>query len=362
MNAVVPVSHSAPADLSDWYGSMMGRTGDWYGSMMGGLKDSITNLVASDELDQLARSISKLQDALVASYDQLTALKKEEAKADALAPVGPPTPGDELYVQGLSAQKSVSDGYRALTGFDYMTQVIANVFTPSAAKLESVYGGITGLLGSIRNWNSTWQNQIGASHPDMVALWDKIQNEHNRLWAQAKKGPFSYDDPAYLTTAQQAVQSIAGIDTGAAAQFGMGDFGITALIGVIVVAVAAVAIAIALVKLAGQFNAVANNIAANRKDYEATMAKRHDQYVQQRLAEGADVQTAETEWAAIKKQADAEQAKQEDELAKKAPGLDLTKILTYGGVIAGGAVLLPHILKAVGVGDIFGIGEFLGIV
>lgn len=362
MNSVMPVEHQSASDLGDWYGSMMNSAGDWYGSMMGGLKDSITNVVAGGELDQLARSISKLQDALVASYDQLSALKKEEARADALAPVGPPAPGDDLYVQALSAQKSVTDGYKALTGFDYMTQVIANVFAPSAPKLETVYSGISGLLTSIRNWNDTWQRQIGASRPDMVTLWDQIQNRHNLLYSTATGGKtLNFDDPQYLATAQQAVQELTGVQASAAAEFGMGDFGITALIGVIVIAVAAVAISIALVKLAKEFNAVANNIAAQRTEYEKMMAKRHDEYVASRIAQGATTQQAETEWLSIKQQADAQQAAMEKKLADAAPGIDLTKILTYGGIAAGAAIALPHILKAVGVGDVLGIGEFLGV-
>jgi len=363
MNSVVPVEHQS-SDLSDWYGSMMNMNsaGDWYGSMMGGLKESIANAVAGDELDKLARGISKLNDALISAYDQLTELKRQDAAADALGvQYGPPAPGDELYVQYLSAKKSVSEGYKALTGFDYLTQVISNVFAPNADKLDAVYSGISGILGQIRNWNDTWQRQIGATNPEMVQLWDAIQNEHNRLWAQVKKGPFSYDDPTYLSTGQEAVQKLTGIDPGAAAQLGMGDFGITALIGVIVVTIAAVAIAIAVVKLAKEFNAVANNIAAQRTQYETTMAKRHDEYVARRTAEGASAQQAEQEWLAIKAQADKQQSSQEDELAKKAPGFDLSKILTYGGIVAGGAIVLPHILKAVGIGDVFGIGELLGV-
>jgi len=364
MNSVVPVSHQS-SDLSDWYGSMMdmNSAGDWYGSMMGGLKESISNAVAGDELDKLARSISKLQDALVAAYDQVTALKKQEAAAEANAPqVGPPAPGDDLYVNYLSAIKSVNEGYKALTGFDYMTQVISNVFTPNAAKLADVYGGLSGLLGSIRNWNDTWTRQIGASHPEMVTLWDQIQNRHNVLYSQATGGKaLNYDDPQYLATAQQAVQEIVGLTSDAAVSAGMADFGISALIAVIIITIGAVAIAIAVVKLAGQFNAVANNIAAQRTQYETTMAKRHDEYVSRRIAEGASAQQAEQEWAAIKAQADAQQTAQERELAKTAPGFDLSKILTYGGIVAGGAIVLPHILKAVGIGDVFGIGELLGV-
>lgn len=381
MNSVYPVSHAAPADLSavmpvdhqssanldDWYGSMMnGRgTGDWYGSMMGmgGLTASIASLTSGEELDKLARAVSKLHDALTASYDQVNALKKQEALAEKNAPqYGPPAPGDDLYVNYLSAMNSITEGYKALTGFDYMTTVISNVFTPNAAKLSEVYGGLSGLLGSIRNWNDTWQRQIGASHPEMVTLWDHIQNRHMALYAAATGKPVDYDDPKYLATAQQAVQELTGVTPEAAGSFGMGDFGISALIAVIVITVGAVAIAIALVKLAGQFNAVANNIAGLRKDYEATMAKRHDDYVKARIAAGASVQQAEQEWLAIKQQADAQQAAKEDELAKKAPGIDLTKILTYGGIVVGGAIALPHLLKAVGVGDVFGIGELLGLV
>lgn len=363
MNSVVPVSHQS-SDLSDWYGSMMNMNsaGDWYGSMMGGISESITNAVAGGELDKLARAVSKLQDALIAAYNQLSELKKQEAAADALGvQYGPPAPGDDLYVQYLSAQKAVMEGYKALTGFDYLTQVLANVFAPNAEKLKSVYSGVSELLGSIRNWNDTWQRQIGAVYPEMVQLWDAIQNEQNRLWAQVKKGPFSFDDPAYLSSAQEAVQKLTGIDPGAAAEFGMGDFGITALIGVIIVSIAAVAIAIAVVKLAKEFNAVANNIAAQRTQYEQTMAKRHDEYVNRRTAEGASVQQAEQEWLAIKAQADSQQTAQERELAKTAPGFDFSKILTYGGVAAGAAIVLPHLLKAVGLGDIFGIGELLGV-
>jgi hypothetical protein len=331
MNAVVPVSHSAPADLSDWYGSMMGRTGDWYGSMMGGLKESIANVVAGDDLDQLARSISKFQDALVSSYDQVTALREQEAQVQALAPqvVGPPVPGDTVYEQFLSAQKAVQQGYQALTGFDYMTQVIANVFTPNAAKLESVYSGLTGLIGSIRNWNDTWQSQIGSQHPDMVQLWNSIQNLHNRLYASASGGKaLNFDDPQYLATAQQAVQQLTGISPAGAAEFGMGDFGITALIATIVIAVAAVGIAIAVVALAKQFNVAANNAFQLRQDYEKRMDTQRTDYINKRVAEGASVAVAQSEWESIKAREDQAEKAKEADVAARGPGADITKILT----------------------------------
>lgn len=325
--------------------------GDWPGSMfgMGGLSASIANLAAGGELDQLARSISKLADALVAAYNQVTSLKQQEAAAQAAAPSGPPAPGDNLYTQYLSAMKSVDQGYRALTGFDYMTQVIANVFTPNAAKLDSVYSGITGILGQIRNWNSTWQSQIGNSHPEMVGVWDQIQNEHNRLWAQQKKGPFSFDDPAYLTTASQAVQNVTGVKA-ADADAGLGDFGITALIGVIVIAIAAVAVSIAAYKIAQSFNTVANNIADQRRQYESQMAKQHDDFIAQAVSEGKDVQTAEQEWLVLKAQYDAQEAQKEHDYSKDAPSAaGVGKYVAYAAGAIGVAVALPHILKLFGI-------------
>jgi hypothetical protein len=327
-----------------------GPMGDWPGSMFGmeGIAASIANVAASGELDELARNIRRLADALIAAYNQVTALQQQEAAAQALAPVGPPAPDDQLYGQYLSAMKAVSEGYKALTGFDYMTQVIANVFAPNAPRLESVYSGITGILGQIRNWNDTWQRQIGNSHPEMVQLWDAIQNQHNRLWAQEKQGPFNMDDPAYLTTASKAVQDLTGVKASDAS--GMGDFGITALVGVIVVAVAAVAVAIAVYAIAKQFNVVANNIAEQRKQYEATMSRRHDEFVAQRVSEGVDVQTAEQEWLLLKAQTDAQQTEQEKQYGKNAPGAgDIGKYVAYAAGAVGVVVALPHLLKLFGI-------------
>jgi hypothetical protein len=335
-----PPRIGGPRPMDDWPGSMFG---------MNGIGASIANLAAGSELDDLARNIRKLVDAIVVAYNQVTALQQQEAAAQAFAPAGAPAPGDELYTQYLSAMKSVNEGYKALTGFDYMTQVIANVFTPNAPKLESVYSGLTGILGQIRNWNSTWQSQIGNSHPEMVQLWDAIQNEHNRLWSQAKTGPFSYDDPAYLTTASQAVQNVTGVKP-ADADSGLSDFGITALIGVIVVAIAAVAVAVAVYKIAQSFNTVANNIADQRKQYETQMAKQHDDYIAQAVSEGKDVQTAEQEWLQLKAQYDAQEAQKEHDYSKDAPSsTNIGKYIAYAAGAVGVAVALPHVLKLVGI-------------
>lgn len=342
------------------------KLGDWPGSMFGmdGISESISNAVAGSELNELARNISKLADALIAAYNQVTSLQQQENAATAAMAAaaasnaasgvatlfgGAKTSADDsLTVNALSALKSVNEGYKALTGFDYMTQVIANVFTPNAAKLEPVYSGISGILGQIRNWNDTWQRQIGNSHPEMVQLWDAIQNEHNKLWAQSKQGPFSYDDPAYLVTASQAVQNLTGVKPSDAE--GMSDFGITALIGVIVVAIAAVAVAIAIVKIANSFNTVANNIADQRKQYETQMAKQHDDFIAQRVSEGADVQTAESEWLDLKAKYDAAQAEKEKSLAANSPKSgDIAKYLAYGAGAIGVAVALPHVLKLFGI-------------
>jgi hypothetical protein len=327
-----------------------GGVGDWPGSMMGGVADSIANISAGSSLDELARNISRLADALVAAYDQVTLLKQQEAAAQAAAPAGPPSADDPQYVQYLSALKAVNQGYASLTGFDYMTQVLANVFAPNAAKLDSVYSGITAILGQIKNWNSTWQSQIGDSHPEMVALWDRIQGTHNSLYAAATGGKaLNFDDPAYLDTAQQAVAQVTGVDPSSASG-GLSDFGITALIACIVLAVAAVAIAVAVVKVAGQFNTVANNIAAQRQQYEAQMAKQHDDYVAKRVAEGADVQTAEQEWLALRQQYDAQEAKKEADYGKNAPGFaDLGKYAAYAAAAVGGIIVLPHLLKMFGI-------------
>ena len=335
--------HVARTGVGDWPGSMMG---------MGGVADSIANLSAGSSLDELARNISRLVDALVAAYDQVTQLKAQEAAAQANAPAGdgPPSPDDTQYVNYLSAMKAVNQGYQSLTGFDYMTQVLSNVFTPSAAKLNSVYSGITGILGQIANWNATWQSQIGASHPDMVALWDAIQNEHNRLYAAATGGKaLNFDDPAYLDTASQAVQNLTGVDASAASG-GLSDFGITALIACIVIAVAAVAIAVAIVKVAGSFNTVANNIATQRQQYEAQMRSQHDDYIAKRVAEGSDVQTAEQEWLQLKQTYDQQEAQKEADYGKNAPTMtDFTKYAAYAAAAVGGIVILPHILKWFGI-------------
>lgn len=330
-----PKAQRQPA-LEDWPGSMMG---------VGGISESITNAVAGGELDQLARSISKLADALISAYDQVSSLREQESLAQDR--IGASDGRGEMYVQALSAKKSVLEGYRSLTGFDYMTQVLANVFSPNAQRLDRVYSGVTGILGQIRNWNDTWQRQIGDTHPEMVQLWDAIQNEHNRLWAAMKKGPFSFDDPAYLTTASQAVQNVTGVRPEAAD--GLGDFGITALIGVIVVSLAAVAVAIAVVKLAKEFNVVANNIAKQRSEYEASKEREREQYIAARTAEGATYQQATEEWLKLKADYDRQQAQKEAEYAKNAPQAgDLGKYIGYGVAAVGVAVALPHILKIFG--------------
>jgi hypothetical protein len=331
-----------PSKLADWPGSMMG---------MGGLQASIANLTAGGDLDQLARSISKLNDALVGAYGQVTDLKAQEAAAAVNAPKqdGPPLATDEQYVQYLSAMKSVTQGYKALTGFDYMTQVISNAMTPSAAKLEDVYSGITGILGQMKNWNDTWQNQIGNAHPEMVQFWDQIQQEHNRLWAQAKRGAFDFDDPTYLQTAQQAVENLAGISPDAAGMSGMGDFGVTALIGVIIVAVAAVAITIAVVKLAGQFNAVANNIAKQRSEYEAQKDQERQDYIAKRTGEGVSIDVATQEWQVLKAGYDKAEAEKEKTYAKDTPSAgDLGKYIGYGAAAVGVVIALPHLMKLLG--------------
>jgi KaiC/GvpD/RAD55 family RecA-like ATPase len=334
--------HAAPG-VSDWPGSMMGG--------MGGVADSIANLAAGSDLDEMARNISRLVDALVAAYNQVTLLKQQEAAAQANAPAGdgPPSPDDNQFVQYLSAMKAVNQGYQSLTGFDYMTQVLANVFAPNAAKLDSVYSGITAILGQIANWNATWQSQIGDSHPDMVQLWDSIQNEHNRLYAAATGGkPLNFDDPAYLDTASQAVQNMTGIDPSQASS-GLSDFGISALIACIVIAIAAVAIAVAVVKVAGSFNTVANNIATQRQQYEKQMASQHDDYIAKRVSEGSDVQTAEQEWLQLKQQYDQQEAQKEADYGKNAPTMtDFTKYAAYAAAAVGGIVILPHLLKLFG--------------
>ncbi len=340
-------------------------TADWPGSMMGvgGLKESIANAAAGGSLDELARSISRLLDSITDAYNQVTLLKEQEAKAMALSASGVASAvgslfggsksgpsSDELNVQYLSAMKAVKEGYKALTGFDYLTQVLANVFAPNAAALAPVYSGIAGLLGQIRNWNDTWQRQIGDANPDMVSLWDAIQNRHNALYAQATGGAkLDFDNPAYVSTAGDAVKELTGVDPAQAGVSGMGDFGITACVATIAICIAAVVVAVAIVKLAGQFNVVANNIAEQRKQYEAQMASRHDEYVARRQAEGVDAQTAEQEWLQLKQQYDAQEAQKEADYGKNAPSaLDMGKVLTYGGLAVGAAIAIPHIMKAVG--------------
>lgn len=328
-----------------------GAVSDWPGSMMAGVTESIINLSAGSELDQLASSISKLLDATTTAFNTLGDLKAQEAAAQAIAPeVGPPAPDDQLYVQYAQAMAAVKQGYTNLTGFDYLSTVLLRVFTPNADKLRSVYSGLDGLIQQLQNWDATWQNQIGNQNPDQVAIWDQIQNAHNQLYGATTGGKAqNIDDPAYLQTASQAVQQVTGVSQDQAGMSGMGDFGISAIIIAISICIAVVAVSIAVVKLAGQFNAVANNIAGQRKQYETTMAKRHDDYIAQRVSEGTPIQDAETEWLDIKAKSDVQQTQQEKNVSDASPKLgDITKYLGYAAAAVGAVIALPHILKLVG--------------
>ena len=93
---------------------------------LGGIKDSILQLLAGKEMDQLASAMGKLQSGLSDAYGRLEALRKEEAEVNAriagkpmwiYGPFGAllPTP---LAISNMRALKSVDEGYRSLTGCD----------------------------------------------------------------------------------------------------------------------------------------------------------------------------------------------------------------------------------------------------
>jgi hypothetical protein len=395
MNSVFQVRHAAPADLSavmpvdyqsgtnldDWYGSMMnmGRTGDWYGSMMGmgGLKEAIASMFAGQELDDLRSGLSKIQDRMIDAYNALPELEKAAAEnADLLKRpdlylqvpfVGSvPTPA---AIEALKAKQSVDQGYRSITGLDYMVNLMTTIFTANLDKMRDAFSAIDSVLVVFNNFDKTWQERVGTI-PGMNNLWDQIQNRHNALYASAGGKAVAsarYDDPLYLQSARQAVEEVTGVQIpDSAGMSGLGQvettLAIIALIKVLLFVIAIIAVVASLVMLAKQFNVGANNAYQMRVDYEKRMADQRTDYINRRTAEGASVADAQKEWEAIKARGDEAEKKKEDDVAARGPGSELTKILTYGGIVVGGAIALPHILKAVGLGDILGIGEFLGVV
>jgi len=318
--------------IDDWYGSMMG---------VGGLTESLVNVASGQELDDLNRAVSKLHDALIASYGKLDELEKQRAAATGLrASVGGGPASEEVF----KAERAVKEGYNALTGFDYMTQVLAQVFTPAAAQFRKVYSGIDGFLTAVKNWNDTWTRRVQPVN-GQLALWDSIQDRHRALYAEAKGGTMDPNDPVFVTTAQKAVEDVLGYQAQQLAEAGMSDFGLTALIGTIVVTVGLIALSMAAVKLAREFNVVANNMHQQRVTYEAQSAKEREQYIAQRAREGVSVAQAAEEWVGVKAKADAAQATKEATYAKTAPSaLDLGKYLAPAAGVAAAILILPKIL------------------
>lgn len=368
MNSVVPVEHPS-ADLGDWYGSMMGRTGDWTGSMMGmgGLKEALASMFAGEELDQLRSGLSKIQDRMIDAYNALPELDKayrenaEFLKRPGIYITVPfmgtiPTPA---AVEGLKAKKSIDDGYKSITGLDYMVNLMSTIFTANREKMKDAFPAIDSVLAVFKNFDKTWQERVGTV-PGMIGLWDSIQNKHNALYAAAggrASANLKYDDPLYLQSARQAVEQMTGLQVpDSAGMSGLGQvettLAIIALVKVILFVVAIIAVVVALVKLAREFNVGANNAFQMRQDYEKRMDAQRTDYINKRVSEGATVAEAQKEWEAIKARQDAEQKALEEAAAARGPGSELTKILTYGGIVVGGAVALPHILKAIGLGEL----------
>jgi hypothetical protein len=352
------------AGFSNWRGSGFagqGAQGDWYASMMGmhGIKESVLNLVAGKEMDQLARAMGKLQDGVIDAYNRLDALRKEEAEANAriagkplwvYGPFGVPLP-TPVAVANLKVLASIDESYKSLTGFDYMADTLINVFTATRARLVSVYPATDSLIAILRRWTETWGRQI-TGKTKYLQLWDRIQNEHNRLFAAAAPGTLSgsWEHPQYIVTAQQAVENVLGIRSQAPAELGMGDFGITALIGLIAICVTVLALAVAAVALAKQFNAVANNVHAQRLAFEERMETQRKEFMDKCAAEGKGVEECTATWTASRKEQDAEQQKKESTYVQETPSaLDIGKYIPWAAGVFAAVTILP---KVVGLGDI----------
>ena len=130
----------------------------------------------------------------------------------------------------------------------------------------------------------------------------------------------------------------------------MGDFGITALVGLIAICVTLLAIAIAAVALAKQFNAVANNVHAQRTAYEERMEAQRKEFMATAQAEGKSAGEATAAWAAARKEQDAAQQKKESQYAAETPSaLDIGKYIPWAAGIFAAVTILPRV---VGLGDI----------
>lgn len=378
MSQVVNVPHPSGTTLDDWYGSMMNGqgAGDWYGSMMGmgGLKEAIINLFAGKELDQLRSGLSKIQDRMIDATNALPELEKASAENAAflqqpslymtLPFVGQvPTPA---LVEGLKSKKSIEQSYRTITGLDYMVNLMTVIFNANLDKMKDAFSAIDAVLVVFTNFDTTWKERVGPV-PGMNALWDQIQNRHNALYLSSggkARGDARYDDPLYLQTARQAVEEVTGVQIpDSAGMSGLGQvettLAIIALIKVVLFVIAAIAVVVGLVMLAKQFNVGANNAYAAHVDYEKRMADQRTDYLNRRTAEGASTAEAQGEWEAVKTKADAEQKKKEDDIANRGGAVDFGKYLMWGGIVIGGAIALPSLLKVVGLGDV---AELFGLV
>ncbi len=342
MGQVTPVEHTM---VGDWRGTSF--------SGMGSLTESIASLLKGKDLDEFNRAMFKLMDSIVTAHGRLDDLEEQEREIRERTksfptfipvPMGPLVP-TQVGLANMHAMGAVKEGYKALTGFTYMIHVFNNAFGAAAPALRRVYSPIDGNLRAFDLWIDTWMRRVEPKK-GMGPLFDKIQREHNRLYAQAAPGQaVDFNNENYIGTAKAAVEAVVGIKP-EAGESGMGVIiSISMLVLTIGLAVAIVAALQTVLAIVKQYNVKAIAIHAQRTSYEKRMEEERKEYFKRRMEDGADIRTIQKEWDARKAAMDKAQDKKEQKIADLPgpPGISLSTFALPAALV-GGTILLSQVL------------------
>lgn len=344
MGAVTPVDHTM---VGDWRGTSFSGMGSPLN-----LTESIASLLSGKDLDEFNRAMSRLMDSIVKAHGQLENLEEQESEIRGRmksfptlipVPMGPPVP-TKVGLANMHSMAAVREGYKALTGFTYMIHVFKNSFGAAAPAIRKVYSPIDGNLRQFGLWIDTWMKRV-APKKGMGPLFDKIQREHNRLYAHAAQGqPMDFNNEHYIGTANAAVEAVVGIKPESVGVSGMG-IAISMIVLAIVAAVAIIGMLSSVLSLVKQYNVKANAIHAQRTSYENRMEEERKEYFERSKEAGAPIEQIQEEWDARKEVKDKEQDAKEQRIADQPgpPGIDLSALALPAALI-GIPIVLSQVL------------------
>lgn len=342
-------------NLQNWRGAMYGTSEDLKGSMLGDWKSDIASAIASKELDQLVKSIFRVQDYLSDAIAQRNPVAQgyREAKrllddslkiVPAYIVVGFTQVPNPLLIPQLTAVASAKQGIAYFARQVQTLNEISVVFLNIANILSE-----KGLKTDAESINTTYRQilkfstETDAVMRDITYYNDVKMNliaAFNSELASAGISKTDYGNPGWFQAFLRAADKVVPIPDAAKKEvgltgFGMGDLGaLPVLIGALIAVILSVGAVLVALKAVSRLIPDQNSKAETARQLLLKAQERKAAVEMQMRAQGATEDEIKARLSEIDKETEAAVGQIPE------PKSPLASLALPAGIIAGGAILL----------------------